>query len=184
MSGLAGRLSRLMVGLYPRRWRRRYREELLALLEEHPSSPRTVANLALGALGTHLDPGYRREGIAMSRPGSALRTTAQVAAFTVPLILVIGVLLALEVRHEQQTDGALTASYAAGVAVFPNTRLGVTAQGTGPGDSCCDLVGGSALTPSCSPISQVGRRWRSPPTARPWPLPPRRGHPVVAGQPG
>ena len=140
MSGLAGRLARLMVGLYPRRWRRRYREELLALLEDHPSSPRTVANLALGALGTHLDPGYRREGIAMSRLGSALRTTAQVAAFTVPLILVIGVLLALEVRHEQQTDGALTASYAAGVAVSPNTRLGVTAQGTGPGDSCCDLV--------------------------------------------
>ena len=140
MSGLAGRFARLMVGLYPRRWRRRYREELLALLEEHPSSPRTVANLALGALGTHLDPGYRREGIAMSSLGSALRTTAQVAAFTVPLILVIGVLLALEVRHEQQTDGALTASYAAGVAVSPNTRLGVTAQGTGPGDSCCDLV--------------------------------------------
>jgi WD40 repeat protein len=140
MSGLAGRLARLMVGLYPRRWRRRYREELLALLEEHPSSPRTVANLALGALGTHLDPGYRREGTAMSSLGSALRTTAQVAAFTVPLILVIGVLLALEVRHEQQTDGALTASYAAGVAVSPNTRLGVTAQGTGPGDSCCDLV--------------------------------------------
>jgi WD40 repeat protein len=140
MSGLAGRLARLMVGLYPRRWRRRYREELLALLEDHPSSPRTVANLALGALGTHLDPGYPREGIAMSRLGSALRTTAQVAAFTVPLILVIGVLLALEVRHEQQTDGALTASYAAGVAVSPNTRLGVTAQGTGPGDSCCDLV--------------------------------------------
>ena len=105
MSGLADRLSRLVVGLYPRRWRRRYREELLALLEDHPSSPRTVANLALGALGTHLDPGYRREGIAMSRLGSALRTTAQVAAFTVPLILVIGVLLALDVRHEQQTDG-------------------------------------------------------------------------------
>lgn len=76
----------------------------------------------------------------MSRLGSAMRATAQVAAFTVPLILVIGVLLALEVRHEQQTDGALTASYAAGVAVSPNTRLGVTAQGTGPGDSCCDLV--------------------------------------------
>ena len=69
MSVLADRLSRLMVGLYPRRWRRRYGDELLALLEEHRSSPRTVANLALGALGTHLDPGYRREGVTMSRLG-------------------------------------------------------------------------------------------------------------------
>jgi WD40 repeat protein len=140
MSGLADRLARLMVGLYPRRWRRRYREELLALLEEHPSSPRTVANLALGALGTHLDPGYRREGITMPGPGSPLRTAAAVAGLTVALVVVLGALLALEIRHEQQTDGALSATAAAGVAVSPNTRLGVTAQGTGPGDSCCNLV--------------------------------------------
>jgi hypothetical protein len=62
VSGLAGRLSRLMVGLYPRRWRRRYGEELLALLEEHRPGPRTVVNLALGAVGTHLDPAYRKKG--------------------------------------------------------------------------------------------------------------------------
>jgi WD40 repeat protein len=140
MSRLAGRLSRLMVGLYPRRWRRRYREELLAVLDEHQSTPRTVASLALGALGTHLDPAYRREGITMPGPGSSLRTAAQVTAIAGVLVAVVGGLLALNIRHEQQTDGALTASYAAGVAVSPNTRLGVTAQGTGPGDSCCDLV--------------------------------------------
>jgi hypothetical protein len=68
MSGLAGRLCRLMAGLYPRRWRRRYGEELLALLEEHHPGPRTVANLALGALGTHLDPAYRREGLLCLAP--------------------------------------------------------------------------------------------------------------------
>jgi hypothetical protein len=140
MSGLAGRLARLMVSCYPRRWRRRYSEELLALLEEHPSSPRTVANLALGALGTHLDPGYRREGITMPGPGSPLRTAAAVAGLVAAFVVVIGGLLALAIRHEQQTDGALSATAAAGVAVSPSTRLGVTAQGTGPGDSCCDLV--------------------------------------------
>jgi hypothetical protein len=139
MSGLAGRLSRLMVFLYPRRWRRRYRDELLALLDEHRPGPRTVANLALGALGTHLDPGYRREGITMSGPGSPLRTAAQVAALASALVVVLGGLLALNIRHEQETDGALTASYAAGVAVSPNTRLGVTAQGTGQA-GCCNLV--------------------------------------------
>src|SRR5262249_11760862 len=102
------RLSRLMVALYPRRWRRRDGEDLLALLEGPPSGPRTVASLALGALGTHLDPGYRREGVTMSRLGSAVRATAQVAAFAVPVILVLGGLLALDIRHEQQTDGVLT----------------------------------------------------------------------------
>src|SRR5262249_54207244 len=104
MSRLADRLARLMVGLYPRRWRRRYRDELLALLDEHRSGPRTVANLALGALGTHLDPGYRREGVTMSRLGAAVRTTAQVAAFAVPVILVLGGLLALDVWNEHRTD--------------------------------------------------------------------------------
>jgi len=141
MSGLADRLARLMVSCYPRRWRRRYRQELLALLDEHPSSPRTVANLALGAVGTHLDPAYRREGITMSGPGGPLRTTAAVAGLAVGLVVVVGGLLALDIRHEQQTDGALTASYAMGIAVSPNTRLGVTAQGTGLGGAgCCDLV--------------------------------------------
>jgi len=133
MNRLAGGLARLMVGCYPRRWRRRYGEELLALLEEHPSSPRTVANLALGALGTHLDPGYRREGVTMSRLGSAVRATAQVAAFAVPVILVLGGLLALEIRHEQQTDGVLTGDHSAGLAVSPDARLGVTTQADGIG---------------------------------------------------
>ena len=133
MNRLAGRLARLMVGCYPRRWRRRYGEELLALLDEHRSGPRTVANLALGALGTHLDPGYRREGVTMSRLGSAVRATAQVAAFAVPVILVLGGLLALDIRHEQQTDGVLTADHSAGLAVSPDARLGVTTQADGIG---------------------------------------------------
>src|SRR5690348_8743557 len=132
MSGLAGRLSRLVVGLYPRRWRRRYGDELLALLEEHRSSPRTVANLALGAVGTHLDPAYRREGITMPGPGSPLRTAAQVTAVAGAVVVLVGGLLALDIRHEQQTDGTPTASIAMGIAVSSDTRLGVTAEGTGP----------------------------------------------------
>jgi hypothetical protein len=127
MSRLAGRLSRLMVGCYPRRWRRRYRDELLALLEEHQPGPRTVASLALGALGTHLDPAYRREGIAMSGLRDPLRTAAKVTGLAGVLIAVLGGLLTLDIRHEQQTDGAPTASYTDAVAVSPSTHLGVTA---------------------------------------------------------
>jgi hypothetical protein len=133
MSVLADRLSRLMVGLYPRRWRRRYGDELLALLEEHRSSPRTVANLALGALGTHLDPGYRREGITMPGPGSPLRMAATVAASCAAVMLVFGGLLAFYAWNENRTDGILTADHSAGLTVSPNTRLGVTAQADGLG---------------------------------------------------
>ena len=140
MNRLADQLSRLMVGLYPRRWRRRYRDELLALLEEHRSSPRTVASLVLGALGTHLDPGYRREGITMPGPGSPLRMAAAVAASCAAVILVFGGLLALQVRHEQETDGMLTSDHSAGIALSPDTRLGVTAQSNGPGSPGFDLV--------------------------------------------
>jgi len=133
MSGLAGRLARLMVSCYPRRWRRRYGDELLALLDEHRARPRTVANLALGALGTHLDPAYRREGITMPGPGSPLRTAATVAASVAATVVVLGGLLALQIRHEQQTDGVLTADHSAGLTVSSDTRLGVTAQADGIG---------------------------------------------------
>jgi len=140
MSGLAGRLSRLMVGCYPRRWRARYGDEVLALLEERRSGPRTVVNLALGALGARLDPAWRSEGPARFGPDSPLRMAAQVAAATATVVVVLGGLLALDVWNEQRTDGVLTADHSAGLAVSPDTRLGVTAQSSGPGSPGFDLV--------------------------------------------
>jgi hypothetical protein len=53
---LADRLSRAVVGCYPRRWKQRYAAELLDVLDQHHAGPRTVLSLAGGALGTHLDP--------------------------------------------------------------------------------------------------------------------------------
>ena len=44
--GLAGRLSRALVGWHPRRWRERYREEMLEVLDQHHPTARTVASLA------------------------------------------------------------------------------------------------------------------------------------------
>ena len=43
----------------PRRWRQRYGEELLEVLDQHHAGMRTVLNLAASALGAHLDPAYR-----------------------------------------------------------------------------------------------------------------------------
>jgi len=58
---LADRLSRAVVGCYPRRWKQRYAAELLDVLDQHRAGPRTVLSLAGGALSTHLDPDYRMQ---------------------------------------------------------------------------------------------------------------------------
>ena len=52
---------------YPPRWRERYHEEILALLEQHTITLKTVFDLLLGALDARLDPTYRsKEGIRFS----------------------------------------------------------------------------------------------------------------------
>jgi hypothetical protein len=56
---LAARLSRALVACYPPRWKQRYREEMLDVLDQHRASPRTVLSLAGGAMTAHLDPSYR-----------------------------------------------------------------------------------------------------------------------------
>lgn len=48
------RLARLALGLYPLAWRRRYGEEMRALLDETPPRAATVLDLARGALVAHL----------------------------------------------------------------------------------------------------------------------------------
>ena len=60
---LAARLSRALVACYPPRWKQRYREEMLDVLDQHQASSRTVLSLVGGALTAHLDPSYR-----MGRP--------------------------------------------------------------------------------------------------------------------
>src|SRR5262249_45801110 len=47
---------------YPRRWRERYQEEMLALLEQHYITPKTVIDLFLGALDARLNSIYRSKG--------------------------------------------------------------------------------------------------------------------------
>ena len=43
---LADRLSRAVVGCYPRRWKQRYAAEMLDVLDQHRAGPRTVLSLA------------------------------------------------------------------------------------------------------------------------------------------
>ncbi|MBB6729956.1 hypothetical protein [Cohnella zeiphila] len=47
-----------LLRLYPRIWRERYEEEMLAMLEDHKITPATVFDLLIGAVDAHLN--YRR----------------------------------------------------------------------------------------------------------------------------
>jgi hypothetical protein len=74
--GLAGRLSRFLVGCHPRRWRERYREEMLDVLDQHHLTARTAASLAVSTVSTHLDPAWRTERLSLPR----LRRAALISA--------------------------------------------------------------------------------------------------------
>jgi hypothetical protein len=60
---VSARLARLALALYPLAYRRRYGEEMAALVEDQGASPRAVADLARGALRAHLrpEPGLRAQ---------------------------------------------------------------------------------------------------------------------------
>jgi hypothetical protein len=52
-----------ILAFYPRSWRGRYQEEMMALLEQHTITLKTIFDLLLGALDAQLDPNYRaKEG--------------------------------------------------------------------------------------------------------------------------
>ena len=52
-------LARQLVRWYPRLWRQRYADEFLDVLDQHRVSIRTLADLAVNAAATRLDPNYR-----------------------------------------------------------------------------------------------------------------------------
>jgi hypothetical protein len=54
---------RWLLQLYPRQWRERYEEEMLALLEEHKVTPATVFDLLVGALDANLNNDGFSEGV-------------------------------------------------------------------------------------------------------------------------
>ena len=57
--GLAARLCRVLVGRHPRRWRQRYADEMLDVLEQHRAGARTVLDLVFSTMDAHLDREWR-----------------------------------------------------------------------------------------------------------------------------
>jgi hypothetical protein len=119
---LAARLSRAVVGCYPRRWRQRYASELLDVLDQHRAGARTVLNLAASAVSTHLDPAYRSEGLAMTR----LRRAALISAAVVVPIALSAVALGLFVAAQDWKDSHWHVGIEGGVdamAFSPDQRI-------------------------------------------------------------
>jgi hypothetical protein len=81
---------RLLIRLYPSRWRRRYEDEFGALLEQEPWSARLVLDVVAGALGAHLAP------YPISSPKERAMTSRRidsVAAFAATLLVLPAVIV-------------------------------------------------------------------------------------------
>ncbi|HEX7269426.1 MAG TPA: hypothetical protein VF256_18665, partial [Streptosporangiaceae bacterium] len=122
--GLAGRLSRFLVGWHPRRWRDRYGEEMLDVLDQHQASARTVASLAASVLSTHADPAYRTDQLSLARLRRAALISAAIAA---PLALVLAP-FGYQVWQDGYWHPAADEGLAA-VAFSPHSAILVTAFG-------------------------------------------------------
>lgn len=128
---LADRLSRALTCCYPRRWRERYGEEMLAVLDQHRAGTRTVLNLAAGALSTHLDPSFRLAGTQMTRIAHLVRMSVAVAA---SIVVFLAAFLAF-VKAETWKDGHWHVGLGGinSMAFSPDQRILLTAA-SGPSD--------------------------------------------------
>ena len=120
-------LSRFLIRCHPRRWRERYGDELLDVLDQHHAGPRTVLDPAFSALDAHLDPAWRaRPALSGLRRGA--RAAAPYAAITGVLVLVLGAFVALKVWQENHWHPDSSGGVAA-IAFSADRRVMVSAVG-------------------------------------------------------
>ena len=129
-SGLAGRLSRVLVGCHPRRWRDRYREEMLDVLDQHHPTARTVASLGASAVSAHLDPGWRTDRLSLSR----LRRAALISAVIAAPLMVIAAPIGYgawqdDHWHPAADENLLSAAFSSHAAILV-TAFGQAIDGT------------------------------------------------------
>jgi WD40 repeat protein len=127
-------VSRALVRWHPRRWRERYAEEMLDVLDQHRASPRTAVNLAFSVVSTHVDRDYRAG--ALSPAG--LRRIAVAAALALSLVVMLGAFVGYDVWK----DGHWHPSGVGGVTAMAfspaNQRILLTATSV-PMDGVNDL---------------------------------------------
>jgi WD40 repeat protein len=128
--GLAGRLSRVLVGCHPRRWRDRYREEMLDVLDQHHPTARTVVSLGASAVGAHLDPAYRADRLSLPRLRRAALISAVIAAPLALLLAPVGYGIWQDSHwHPSADEGLVSVAFAARTAVMV-TAFGQSIDGT------------------------------------------------------
>ena len=127
--GLAGRLSRALVGWHPRRWRERYGEEMLDVLDQHQASARTVLNLSVSVLSAHADPAYRAKRPARIWLNASDKPVMAVAAVLLAFLTMICIGAWHDRWHLSGAGGV------GGVAFAPGQHLLVSAVGGASQDS-------------------------------------------------
>jgi WD40 repeat protein len=138
---LAARLSAALVACYPRRWKQRYGEEMLAVLDQHRASHRTVLSLAGGAVTAHIDPSYRMEKpVIRIRNDVARRVLIGIGALAAVPVLLAGILGILVVT--QTGDFGWHPGFADGdtaLQLTPDQRLLASDAGGEPNASVVTL---------------------------------------------
>lgn len=125
---------RLLLRAYPAAWRRRYGEELLALLADRDPGPRDLLDVLAGAVDARLHPGLGRtalrrvEAIPLPLPGTRSAAAFGIVAVTPP----VGVLSRRTFMRRMLGVGTmlLGLEFLAGTLSFlwPNIREGLGAQ--------------------------------------------------------
>jgi WD40 repeat protein len=119
---LAARLSRAVVSCYPPRWKQRYREEILDVLDQHQASSRTVLSLAGANLGGiirdsswHPNPASGADAMALA-PDQRLLAT-EVGGEPTAAVVTLWSVGHAGVRRLSAFEGGVT------VAIAPDGRL-------------------------------------------------------------
>ncbi len=102
------RLARLALALYPLAYRRRYGEEMAALVADQGASSRAVADLARGAVRAHLRP----EPAVAGTLGRDYRVRLGVSAVLLCWVLFATAILAFAKTTEEPAFGAAASSHA------------------------------------------------------------------------
>ena len=122
--GPAGRLSRFLVGCHPRRWRERYGEEMLDVLDQHHATARTAASLWASAVSAQLDPAWRTDRLSLSRLRRAALISAAIAASLALALAPLGYQVWRDSYWRPAADEPLETA-----AFSPHTGIMVTAFG-------------------------------------------------------
>lgn len=108
--------------LYPGAWRKRYEEEMVALLEQHTVTLATCFDLLLGALDARLDPTYRTEKALFLFKDEQMIATTFLCAYGIFLLTLYNwhhyIPLALSLTPFYMNLGMLSAQMAMSPGVF------------------------------------------------------------------